>query len=57
MPGRPPLLRALTPVSAAVFDPYGDGQGDNSRLVHLAIDASPARAGTPGWYTTASCGA
>jgi hypothetical protein len=46
MLGAPPLLRALTPVSAAVFDPYGDGQGENSRLVHLAIDASPAT----GWH-------
>jgi hypothetical protein len=49
-------VRALKPVSASSFDPYGDGQGENSHLVPLAIDASPATAWHTDWYTTARFG-
>jgi len=57
VPGRPTAAaRALTPVSAAAFDPYDDGQGDNSRLAHLAIDAGPATGWHTDWYATASFG-
>ncbi len=48
--------RQLTPVKAVTFDPYGDGQGENGQLSHLAIDASPATAWHTNWYTTASFG-
>src|SRR5689334_7176869 len=34
----------LQPASVQAFDPYGDGQGDNSQLAPLAIDHDPATA-------------
>jgi O-antigen/teichoic acid export membrane protein len=49
-------VRALKPVSASSFDPYGDGQGENSHLAPLAIDASTATAWHTDWYTTARFG-
>jgi O-antigen/teichoic acid export membrane protein len=49
--------QALKPVSAVSFDPYGDGQGENSKLAALAIDASPATAWHTDWYTSAHFGA
>jgi hypothetical protein len=56
-PGQPAAAaRTLTPASAVAFDPYGDGQGDNSALAHLAIDASPVTGWHTDWYTTASLG-
>ena len=48
--------RLPAPVSAVSFDPYGDGQGDNNRLAPLAIDADPATAWRPDWYTSARFG-
>jgi hypothetical protein len=42
----------LRPASAQAFDPYGDGQGDNSQLASLAIDHDPATAWHTEWYTT-----
>ena len=51
-----PGARALKPVSATAFDPYGDGQGENSSLVPLAIDASRATAWHTQWYATARFG-
>jgi len=52
----PATTRALTPAGARSFDPYGDGQGDNSHLASLAIDASPATAWHTDWYATARFG-
>jgi len=49
-------LRALKPVSATPFDPYGSGQGENSDLAPRAIDTSPATAWHTQWYTTARFG-
>ena len=49
-------VRALKPVTATSFDPYGDGQGENSQLASRAIDASPATAWHTQWYTTARFG-
>jgi hypothetical protein len=49
-------VRVLKPASASSFDPYGDGQGENSHLALLAIDASPATAWHTDWYTTARFG-
>jgi O-antigen/teichoic acid export membrane protein len=49
-------LRALKPVSATPFDPYGSGPGENSDLAPRAIDASPATAWHTQWYTTARFG-
>jgi O-antigen/teichoic acid export membrane protein len=51
-----PSARALKPVSATAFDPYGDGQGENNSLVPLAIDASRATAWHTQWYATARFG-
>jgi O-antigen/teichoic acid export membrane protein len=48
--------RALKPVSAVSFDPYGDGLGENSQLAYLAIDGSPATAWRTEWYASASFG-
>ena len=48
--------RALKPVSAMSFDPYGDGRAENNQLAPLAIDASPATAWHTDWYTTARFG-
>jgi hypothetical protein len=48
--------RALTPVSAVAFDPYGDGQGENNNLAPLAIDANPGTAWRTDWYTSARFG-
>ena len=49
-------VRTLTPVSAAAFGPSGAGQGDNSDLAHLAIDANPATAWHTDWYASAHFG-
>jgi hypothetical protein len=49
-------VRALKPVGATVFDPYGDGQGENNSLVPLAIDASRATSWHTQWYATARFG-
>jgi transcriptional regulator with XRE-family HTH domain len=54
-PGAVPV-RMLTPASAAAFGPSGAGQGDNSDLAHLAIDADPATAWHTDWYTSAHFG-
>jgi transcriptional regulator with XRE-family HTH domain len=48
--------RTLTPVSATAFGPGGTGQGDNSDIAHLAIDAHPGTAWSTDWYTTARFG-
>ena len=48
--------RVLSPASAHAFDPYGDGQADNSQLAPLAIDHNPATAWHTDWYTTAHFG-
>ena len=48
--------QVLKPVSAVSFDPYGDGQGENSQLAYLAIDASPATAWSTEWYASADFG-
>jgi hypothetical protein len=53
---RPAQSRTLRPVSAATFDPYGDGQGRSDQLAPLAIDAKPATAWHTAWYTTAAFG-
>ena len=45
-----PSVRALKPVSVMAFDPYGDGQGENSSLAPLAIDASRATSWHTDWY-------
>ena len=39
--------QVLRPVSAASFDPYGDGLGENNQLAYLAIDRNAATA----WHT------
>jgi O-antigen/teichoic acid export membrane protein len=54
----PPGQRALVlvPVSAASFDPYGDGLGENNQLAYLAIDGNPATAWHTEWYASASFG-
>jgi O-antigen/teichoic acid export membrane protein len=54
----PPHERAkvLKPVSAASFDPYGNGLGENNQLAYLAIDGNPATAWHTDWYTSASFG-
>ncbi len=46
--------RVLRPVSAAAFDPYGNGQ--NGQLARLAIDGSAATAWHTEWYATARFG-
>jgi hypothetical protein len=48
--------RTLSPASAGAFDPYGNGQADNSQLAPLAIDHNPATAWHTDWYTTAHFG-
>jgi O-antigen/teichoic acid export membrane protein len=45
--------RVLKPVSAASFDPYGDGLGENNQLAYLAIDRNPATAWHTEWYASA----
>jgi hypothetical protein len=49
-------VRTLTPASAAAFGASGAGQGDNSDLARLAIDANPATAWHTDWYTSAHFG-
>ena len=46
--------RALKPLSAVSFDPYGDGLGENSQLAYLAIDGNPATAWNTQWYASPS---
>jgi hypothetical protein len=54
--GRAPIThprdraRALKPLSAVSFDPYGDGLGEDSQLAYLAIDGNPATAWHTQWY-------
>ena len=48
--------QVLKPVSAASFDPYGDGLGENNQLTYLAIDGSPATAWHTNWYASPSFG-
>ena len=48
--------RPLKPRSAASFDPYGDGLGENSQLAPLAIDGNPATAWHTQWYASPSFG-
>ena len=45
--------QALKPISAASFDPYGDGLGENNHLASLAIDGNPATAWHTEWYASA----
>ena len=45
--------QVLKPVSAASFDPYGDGLGENNQLAYLAIDGNPATAWHTEWYASA----
>ena len=45
--------QVLKPVSAASFDPYGDGLGENNGLAYLAIDRNPATAWHTEWYASA----
>jgi O-antigen/teichoic acid export membrane protein len=52
----PAAIQMLKPVSAVSFDPYGNGQAENSRLAPLAIDASSATAWHTGWYASARLG-
>ena len=54
-PGAVPARR-LTPAGAAAFGASGAGQGDNSDLAHLAIDANPATAWPTDWYASAHFG-
>jgi hypothetical protein len=44
--------RSVQPAGAQAFDPYGDGQGDNSQLASLAIDHNLSTAWHTDWYTT-----
>jgi len=46
----------LKPVSAVSFDPYGNGQGENSQLAYLAIDGNPTAAWSTEWYASPSFG-
>ena len=48
--------QALKPVSAASFDPYGDGLGENNQFAYLAIDGNPSTAWHTEWYSSASFG-
>jgi hypothetical protein len=52
----PAAWEALSPASARAFDPYGNGQPDNSQLAPLAIDHNPSTAWHTDWYTTAHFG-
>ena len=54
-PGAVPA-RPLTPATAVAFGSAGTGQGDNSDLAPLAIDANPATAWHSDWYRTAHLG-
>ncbi len=55
-PAVAPAVHRLMPVSATSFDPYGTGQGENSLLAPLAIDASPATAWRTEWYMSPRLG-
>ena len=55
-PAVAPAVHRLMPVSATSFDPYGTGQGENSSLAPLAIDASPATAWPTEWYASPRLG-
>ncbi len=46
----------LLPVRAASFDPYGQGQSENSSLAFFAIDGRPATAWRSEWYMTPHLG-
>jgi hypothetical protein len=48
--------RLPAPASAVSFDPYGDGQGENSKTASRAIDSSAATAWRSQWYTSARFG-
>jgi transcriptional regulator with XRE-family HTH domain len=48
--------RMLTPVSATAYGSGGAGQGDNSDIAYLAIDAHPGTAWHTDWYATARFG-
>jgi len=48
--------QALTPVSATVFGPLGENDGDNTELARLAVDGNPATAWRTQWYATAAFG-
>jgi putative peptidoglycan lipid II flippase len=51
-----PAVHTLTPVSATSFDPYGTGQGENSSLAPLAIDARLGTAWHTEWYASPRLG-
>jgi len=57
-PATPASVRVatLTPASAAAFGLSGVGQGDNTDLAHLAIDANRATAWHTDWYKSAHFG-
>ena len=55
-PAVTPAVRGLTPVSAASFDPYGTGQGENGSLAPLAIDGRLATAWHTEWYASPHLG-
>jgi hypothetical protein len=57
-PATPASVRVatLTPASAAAFGLSGVGQGDNTDLAHLAIDANRATAWHTDWYRSAHFG-
>lgn len=48
--------QVLKPVSAASFDPYGDGLGENNQLAYLAIDGNSATDWHTDWYASPSFG-
>ncbi len=48
--------RVPAPARVVSFDPYGDGQGENSKLAPRAIDSSPTTAWRSNWYTSARFG-
>jgi O-antigen/teichoic acid export membrane protein len=52
----PVTIQPLKPASAVPFDPYGDGQPENSQLASFAIDASSATAWHTNWYASARFG-
>jgi O-antigen/teichoic acid export membrane protein len=52
----PAVVRALKPVSAVSFDPYGNGQGVNRQLASPAIDESLATAWRTDWYASPQFG-
>ena len=55
-PAVAPAVHRLTPVGATSFDPYGTGQGENSSLAPLAIDASLGTAWHTEWYASPRLG-